>query len=277
MRTEATASRTPTSDLVDAFEHSARSLLALCGELDDSDWSRPTDLPGWSVGDVVAHVAAVECELAGDPVPPALPSYGPHVRDDFARHMENGVAARRDAGRERVVAELADVLPRRLPQLREMTPDDPPVRVPAGKQWDTRTLLSNRVIDVWMHEQDVRRAVDRPGNLGGPGAGVVQATIRRALPYVLAKRAGAVPGQSVRLEVEGALAGTAGAYVGEDGRGRPVRGEDDAAQPTATLRVDWEGAVVLFGGRREPGDVPVTVDGDEDLAARVLAGLRLTP
>jgi uncharacterized protein (TIGR03083 family) len=280
MGTGATASGTgrasATSGFVDAFEHSARSLLALCGELDDADWARPTDLPGWSVGDVVAHIAAVECELAGDPVARPLDSYGPHVRDDFSRHMEDGVAARRGHVREQVVAELAEALPRRLPQLRAMTPDDPPVRVPAGERWDTMTLLSNRVVDVWMHEQDVRRAVQRPGNLDGPGAHVVQGVLRLALPYVLAKRAGATPGQSVRLDVEGALPATISAYVGEDGRGRPGS-DDEGSEPTASVRLDWESAVVLFGGRRDTREVQATVGGDEDLAARVLGGLRLTP
>lgn len=262
--------------LVGAFEHSVRSLLAVCDEIDDEDWARATDLPGWSVGDVVAHIAAIECELAGDPVPPELTDYGPHVRDAFGRHMEDGVAARREAGREKVVADLRDALERRLPQLRALRADDPPQRVPAGKPWDTLTFLSNRAIDTWMHEQDVRRAVGRPGNLDGPGAYVVQETVRRSLPYVLGKRAGAAPGQSVRLEVTGALPTTLAARVADGGRGEEVDPVELTA-PTATARLGWETLVVLFGGRRPLDRVTVEVGGDAALSASVLSGLALTP
>ncbi len=262
--------------LVGAFVHSVRSLLAVCDEMGDDDWDRDTDLPGWSVGDVVAHICAVECELAGDPLSAPQDDYGPHVRDEFGRHMEDGVAARRGMGRAAVVAELRGALDRRVPQLRAMRADDPPQRVPAGKPWDTLTFLGSRVVDAWMHEQDVRRAVGRPGNLDGLGAHVVQATVRRSLPYVLAKRAGAPPGTSVRLDVTGALPTTFAARVTDGGRGEEV-GADDLAAPSATVGLGWDGLVVLFGGRRPLGDVPVETTGDEALAVEVLQGMALTP
>lgn len=262
--------------LVGAFEHSVRSLLTVCATLDDTDWAAATDLPGWSVGDVVAHVSAIECELAGDPVPPPPSEYGPHVRDAFGRHMEDGVAARRTAGREAVVAELRDVLERRLPQLHALREGDPPQRVPAGKPWDTLTFLSNRAVDAWMHEQDVRRATGRPGNLDGPGAYVVLEVVRRALPYVLAKRAGAVPGQSVRVDVGGGVTATLAARVTDEGRG-VVADPVDLPDPSAVVAVTWEGLVTLFGGRRPAGSVPSQVSGDEALAATVLRELALTP
>lgn len=262
--------------LVGAFEHSTRSLLAVCEQLDDGDWAGATDLPGWSVGDVVAHISAIECELAGDPVAPALTDYGPHVRDAFGRHMEGGVAARRAAGREAVVAELRDALERRLPQMRTLREGDPPQRVPAGKPWDTLTFLSNRAIDTWMHEQDVRRATRRPGNLDGPGAYVVQETVRRSFPYVVAKRAGAHPGQSVRVDVAGDLPASLAARVSDEGRGAAV-GPDDLPDPTSRVGLSWEGLVLLFGGRRSPAEVPAEVTGDQALAAAVLSGLALTP
>ena len=145
---------------VDAFEHSVRSLLALAGELAPEDWDRPTDLPGWSVRDVLAHLAAIESELLG------------HVRGDFGRHTEDGVAARRGLPVEDVVAELAGALEERVAAMRAMTGDEPPQVVPAGQPWDTTTLLRNRAFEAWTHEQDVRRAVGRPGNLEvrGPGS-----------------------------------------------------------------------------------------------------------
>jgi uncharacterized protein (TIGR03083 family) len=273
----ATSEATPLmTGLVRAFEHSLRSLLSVCDTLDDADWACATDLPGWTVGDVVAHLSAIECELVGDPVAPPPPDYGPHVRDAFGRHMENGVAARRSVGREAVVAELRDVLDRRLPQLHAMREGDPPQRVPAGRPWDTLTFLSNRAVDAWMHEQDVRRATGRPGNLDGPGAYVVLEVIRRALPYVLAKRAGAAPGRSVRIDVSGDVAAALAARVTDEGRGTAADAGDLPA-PSAVVTVGWEGLVTLFGGRRPADAVPREVTGDEALAATVLRELALTP
>lgn len=89
--------------------------------------------------------------------------------------------------------------------MRAMTGDDPPQVVPAGQPWDTTTLLRNRAFDAWTHEQDVRRAVGRPGNLDDPGARLAQLVLTGVQPYLVAKRAGAGPGQSVRLVVDGAV------------------------------------------------------------------------
>ncbi len=260
---------------VDAFEQSIRSTIDLAGSLDGNDWRRPTDLPGWTVHDTVAHLAAVERELLGHPRPPRLATYGPHVRSAFGRHMEDGVAARRDRSSAEVVAELADALELRLPQMRSMRPEDAPVRVPAGERWSVEQLLRNRAVDAWMHEQDVRRAVGRPGNLDGPGASVVRHVALGALPLLVAKRAGAGPGQSVRLDVVGAQSFTATVVVGEDGRGVLTAGE--VADPSAVIALDWEALVRLFGGRRQAAEVPVDVSGDEGLAGRVLGSLAVTP
>jgi uncharacterized protein (TIGR03083 family) len=259
---------------VDAFEHSVRSLLALTAELAPEDWDRPTDLPGWSVRDVLAHLAAVETELLGRGRAPALTAYGPHVRGAFGRHMEDGVAARRGWPVEDVVAELAGALDERVAAMRAMTGDDPPQVVPAGQPWDTTTLLRNRAFDAWTHEQDVRRAVGRPGNLDGPGARLAQLVMTGALPYLVAKRAGAGPGQSVRLVVDGAVAFDVTVAVGPDGRAAVADGISDA---TATLRTDWATYVRLSGGRVDPDDAAVTVSGDLALADRLLRAMAITP
>lgn len=266
---------------VDAFEQSVRSLLGLAAELDAADWDRPTDLPGWSARDVVAHLAAVETELLGGPVAPPLPAYGPHVRDDFGRHMEDGVAARRSLPVATVVAELAGSLDERLPAMRAMSMDDPPVRVPAGQRWDTERLLRNRAFDAWLHEQDVRRAVDRPGNLDGPGGQLTRLVMLGALPYLVAKVARAQPGESVRIDVHGPVALDATVAVGPDGRAAIVAagttGDGTAETPTVALRTDWETFVRLSGGRVGPDDAAVEISGHRELGRRVISALVVTP
>jgi hypothetical protein len=63
--------------------------------------------------------------------------------------------------------------------------------------------------------------------------------------------------------------------IGDDGRGRPCT--EVPADPTVRLRMDRETFVVLSGGRRRAEDVDVAVEGDEELAGRVLAGMAVTP
>lgn len=126
---------------MDSFEQSVRSLLSVADDLDPEDWRRPTDLPGWSVHDVVSHLAAVEHELLVGEPPPALATYGAHVRDAFGQHMERGVAARRWRPSDDVVAELRSCLEQRLPQMRAMRADEPPTRVVAGEDWETWVRL----------------------------------------------------------------------------------------------------------------------------------------
>jgi uncharacterized protein (TIGR03083 family) len=259
---------------VDAFEQSVRSLLSVAQDLAADDWRRPTDLPGWSVHDVVAHLCAGERELLGEP-PPPLGTYGPHVRDAFGQHMERGVAPRRSLPPEALVDELRTCLAQRLPQMRAMRADQPPTRVIAGEDWGTTELLRNRAFDAWMHEQDVRRAVNLPGNLDGPGALVTRGMLLGALPALVARRAGAVAGQSLRVESSGALSFTADVAIGANGRGAlsPVPLE----KPTAVVRAGWETWVRLLGGRMSPADAVVEIDGDRELAQRLVERLAFTP
>jgi uncharacterized protein (TIGR03083 family) len=262
-------------EYVDSFEQSVRSLLSVADDLDPEDWRRPTDLPGWSVHDVVSHLAAVERELLVGEPPPALATYGAHVRDAFGQHMERGVAVRRGRPSDDVVAELRSCLEQRLPQMRAMRADEPPTRVVAGEDWDATELLRNRAFDSWMHEQDVRRAVTRPGNLDGPGALVTKEMLLGALPVLVARRADAVAGQSLRLESTGALAFSGDVVIGADGRGGLSRVPIE--DPTAIVRADWETWVRLLGGRMSPSDAVVEMDGDRGLAQRLVDGLCFTP
>jgi hypothetical protein len=126
-----------------------------------------------------------------------------------------------------------------------------------------------------MHDQDIRRAVDRPGGLDSAAAAHVAGVFSQSLPYVLGKRAGAEPGQSLVLEVTGAQPQTLAAAVGDNGRG--VALPEPPEDPDVRLTMDFESWIVLAGGRRTPDDVKIAVSGDEDLARRVLAGLAVTP
>lgn len=258
----------------EAFEQTVRSTLALAATFGDGDWERPTECPGWTVKDQLAHLVSVEASLLGDPLPQAEVPEFEHVRNDFGRFLETGVHVRRPVPGPEVAAELADVLERRLARLPGLDPDEP-TTLPNGKEGTYALFMKFRAMDCWTHEQDVRRAVERPGNLGAPAASCFWDLIGAGMPLVVARRAKASPGQSVLFRISGPFERRKAVVVDDDGRGVWADGEPDA--PTVRLDMDWESFVRLAAGRCGPHAVDVKVAGDAELAGRVLAGMALTP
>ncbi|MDN5933550.1 MAG: maleylpyruvate isomerase N-terminal domain-containing protein [Pseudonocardia sp.] len=70
-------------ELVEAYAHAVRSVIDLGRTTHRGDESLPTDCPGWSVLDQVAHVASAEAMVAGEPQPDVDVSAHSHVRHAF--------------------------------------------------------------------------------------------------------------------------------------------------------------------------------------------------
>lgn len=256
---------------VTAWRTSAADVLGLVADLSEDDWHRPTDLPGWDVQDVVAHLAHLEAVLAGHERDEPL---GVQSRTLASDYTEGGVRARRDRPSADVAAELKAAVEHRGRAL-EVLPDDPAAPAsptPGSVEWTWETLLRNRVVDMWCHEQDLRRAIGRTGGLGSAGAQVTTHTFAAGLPYVLGKKVAAGPGTSVLWSITGDVPLEAGAEVGPDGRAAAAT----PADPTATLTMTSETFAVLAAGRRSPDAVTVVIDGDEALGRRVLDAMTLT-
>ncbi|REE98665.1 uncharacterized protein (TIGR03083 family) [Thermomonospora umbrina] len=257
-----------------AWEQTVRSTIALARDLAPAEHDLPTDCPGWTVKDVLAHIVSVERMLLGEPLPDhPLPEGLAHVRNDFGRLMEIGVDVRRSVPGEKVVAELDEVFHLRLDTLPTIDPAAP-TPAPTGEMVPYGMFMAFRAMDCYVHEQDIRRATGRPGNLDAPAAPCARALLLRGLPYVVGKKAAALPGQSVTLEVTGPAAFTVHIEVGPDGRARVT---DPLPAPTTTLTMDWETYLVLSAGRRTPDTVTTAITGDPDLATRLLTAMAVTP
>ena len=160
-----------TTDLqraLDGYADALTSFHALAADLADADWDAPTDCPGWRVREQVAHVLAIELQLSGEPLPPRLSTYPAHVKSPSGEHMEAGIAALADVPPAELVARLGSTIEVHLAQLRalELT-DDTTVVGTLGSPVPLPRFLPIRVLDVWTHGQDVRRAIGRPGGLSG--------------------------------------------------------------------------------------------------------------
>jgi uncharacterized protein (TIGR03083 family) len=246
-------------------------VLGLAGGLSETDWRAATDCPGWTVHDVVAHLAAIEHELATGQRPVVEISGTTAVSE----YTEAGVAERRTMPPADLVEQLRAGVQTRRDLLEASPPDDLSARAdraPGNIGWDWRTLLRNRAIDMWVHEQDIRRALGRPGGMNGPGARLTASTFLAALPFVIARRAAAPAGAVVTLVLDGTHFDFA---VTDDGHCAAV--ESASGLATVTLRMDTEALTILGAGRRDPAIVGVHIDGDRELGARVLAGMAVTP
>ncbi len=261
---------------VDVWWQAVADFTGLLEQVPPEQWSTPTDLPGWDIHACAAHTAHLESVLAGGPEETLELDVPPHVTGLLGLYTEQGVVARRDRTPAELVDEIRTSTGRRHAQLLADPPTDgsaKPTVIFGGVDWSWERLLRNRPLDVWMHEQDVRRAGGRPGGLDSPAARHTADYLLESLGLVLAKRAAAPPGSTLVAEVEGSVPVAFG--VGDDGRGRRL--PELPAGPTVRLTLGREAFVLLAGGRRTAGDVSVLVAGDEELAARILAAMAVTP
>jgi uncharacterized protein (TIGR03083 family) len=206
--------------LVDAYAQTVRAVIDLGHSCSDADFNKDTACPGWTVKDQISHVVGVEEWVGGAPLPRIpIPDYG-HLRSDADRATELHVEARRSMLGKKVVTELETVLAQRLRALTDPGLSlDSIVKSTAGPA-PVRIALRARILDIWTHEQDMRQALGRPGNLDAPGASIFLEQLFDALPRLVARNAGIEPGNVVIIDVTGPVVGRAGVRVeaGEGGK-----------------------------------------------------------
>ena len=264
------------SEYVDVWWQAINDFTDLLEELDEAEWATPTDLPGWDVKAVASHIAHLEGILAGAGEETAEVGEPDHVTGLMGLYTEVGVVNRRDATPDAIINEIRSAATARHTALLADPPTDgsaKPEPIFGGVPWDWRTLLRNRPLDVWMHEQDIRRAVDRPGGMDSPAARHTAEYLAESLGYVLAKRIGSPAGTTAVLEMEGSAPF---AYAVNDA-GRGERLSDVPGEPTVRLRMDREAFIRLAGGRCEPEPGTVSVEGDQELGQRLRDALATTP
>jgi uncharacterized protein (TIGR03083 family) len=266
------------TELVSIWQDTLLSIADLVDQASPEQWSSPTPCPGWSVGDVIAHVIDIEQVLGQEPRPDHAPDFAalPHATGDVGRFTEVGVDWRRGRAPKDVVGELRETIVRRRAQL-DAVPIGGEVLSPFGRPTSMERLLSMRILDTWVHEQDIRAALDRPGGMETPGAIVTLQQFLSGLPKVWAKQAKAPEGATIHLVIADAGRGTeAWAVAGADGVGETCTPVDE---PTVEVTMTWQDYLALSAGREDPPVVlrRVAVRGDGELGERMLAAMTQTP
>lgn len=263
----------------DAWTHSVDAISDLVSSLVEGEWNQRTPCPGWSVRDIVSHVIGLDCEMLGDPRPiHTLPRDLYHVTNEHQRYMEMQVDVRRHHTAPEMTSELEYTVIRRNRQLRnESRQPDTPVRGPLGTEVTLEESMRVRAFDIWVHEQDLRTALGRPGNLDSPGAYVTRDVLLGRLPKIVAKDAGAPANSAVVFDIHGPVEFLRTVRVDADGRGS-IDGTPSLG-PAATLALDWETYFRLACGRVTPEAVAdrLKTEGDPDLTAAILRNFAVTP
>src|SRR6185295_5947606 len=146
-----------------------------------------------------------------------------------------------------VLAEWNELVDLRLDTLRNA--DDAyfeqPMATPTGPG-TMADFLQIRVLDCWIHEQDMRRAVGKPGHLAGPAAEHTIDRLLRTVPIVVGKRAATPEGGAVVIDITGDVSRH---VVCEVTGGRAAIVAAATSEPLATITLDSEAFVVLATGR----------------------------
>jgi uncharacterized protein (TIGR03083 family) len=267
--------------VIGLLDHEWETIEELCFPLSEEQWKEPTALPGWTVQDNLSHLIGTELSLLGETAPDVDVSDHEHVKSDFGADNETWVAERRQRIGKEVFAEYKEIIARRLAQLDAMSDEDldKVVRSPVG-QVPYRDFLRVRVFDCWMHEQDIRRAVHKPGHLDGPVVDVALARFDQALGYVVGKLVAPPEGTTVEFIVNGPRTRVY-PFVVQEGRALVLSAAEAPEHPTVTLGMPLASFVALCGGRWDrqtalkAGGLDVT--GDRNLGAAILDSMGFTP
>ncbi len=266
---------------IDAIAGCCARIDAMCAGLDEAGWHRPTALPAWDVKDVVAHLGSLEAMLLGREEPAHEPAGIAHVRNPLGHLNERMVDRRRSWSGADVLAEFRETTGLRLEQLRNLDEaalaDEVPS--PRGGVVGQGDFIAIRLWDYVVHELDIGEALglDQEAAVDTPSARRVLDEMLMLLPRGAGK-GGVAEGETVVLDIGPPLPRCTAAIV-QAGRGVPA----DPAAGEATLHLRASPAVFLrvASGRRDGATAiaccEVVVDGDAELAARILTAMNVIP
>jgi uncharacterized protein (TIGR03083 family) len=230
----------PAIDTRELIHEVREALLELLEELEDESWAAATINPGWDVHDVALH-------LLGDDVS-WLSSRRDHYRAGGVSTEDFGeLAALIEAANERWVQATRSISPRLTidllrfvggrfddhVQVIDLDSEGSPVGWSGRGPSPTWLDIAREYTERWMHQQQIREAVGRPGLTEPRWLHPVLDIFMRALPRAL-DQAPAWEGVEVTVVVEGPAGGSWSVRRGPD-RWRLVAGA--AAQPEASVRV----------------------------------------
>jgi uncharacterized protein (TIGR03083 family) len=246
-------------------------VILLLRDLTVDDWARPVDPPefaGWTVHDVVVHLAANESLLAaqlGVPVP-GIPETATDNdgRTAQARARHTGRRPAQAVAELEAAAEAADVavIDRGEARLNE------PIEWWGGRT-PTRVALVIRAFETWTHADDIRRSIGTAAVVPPRGSLLTMVHVACGfVPMMLAARGVHHPGRIARLR----FADLGAAWDVDLTMAGGVRPAGDGAVDTEIV-TDAVAACLAASARLDPRELVYEAVGDGQLARDIVDAL----
>lgn len=242
-------------------------------------WDAASPCEGWTNRDVMCHLAAQDTAAA------QLAAGGPAEEFDAFRTANAGdlwvggfndwaVGVRTERSTRDILTDWGRAADALLAGLAAITDEQWTSR---RVQWvagdiGLRYLLQSRIVEWWLHGEDIREGSALEENLQHWPLFLVSDLAIRMLPWSLAQQGLEYPGRSIRVDLEGVGGGTW--HWGLSQSAVPA----DDEKPDAFIE-GRASAFALVAGRRRTVDAvldtgDLVVGGDEDLAFAALGALR---
>ncbi|ONK15648.1 maleylpyruvate isomerase family mycothiol-dependent enzyme [Streptomyces sp. MP131-18] len=267
----------PPMDVRPLFPVERGAFLDLLNTLTAEDWERATVCPGWAVRDVAGHVLhdqvrRLSADRDGHPGPAfepgeALPGYLARTNEDFVR------TARQLS--PRLLVGLLDRLGQELDAMWAGRDLDAPAGLDVswadpGAPAPTWLDVAREYTEYWVHQQQIRDAVGRPGADGPRLLRPVIDAFLRALPHTL-RDAAAAPGTAVTVTVPGPAGGRWTAVRGAERWGlAPAAPDGGRAAAEVELAADTLWRLASRGIEPAVARTRARLRGDEALTGAVL-------
>ncbi len=263
------------NDLIDLLENTWTSTSKLGTQLTEAQWKSPSELPGWTVQDTLSHLVGGERMMQRLPATTHVAAAAAHVKNPMGINNENDVDERRSSSGAQVLAEWNEITALRLQTLRNadeayfsvetMTPTGP------GTVAD---FLHIRILDCWLHEQEMRRSSGILGNESGDCAKHTLSRLIRTIPIVVGKRAATPEGATVAFNITGAMHYSFACTI-TNGRGAVTEGAATDALSTITLESATFFQLATGRVNADESKSKWSIKGDSDIGYRVVSQLNM--
>lgn len=231
-------------------------------DLSDGAWSRPVAPYPWSVHDLLSHLLAAERYTATQLGVPGVGRLPTPAHDDHATFADATIEAERLRAPGDTLADWWDVVGRVRAAAGPASASQRPVAF-HGLTLDADALLVLRGFELWIHGEDVCRAIGTPVAIPSPPAlrSMTDLAVTTLLPLAL-RAVRTATAREVRVVLTGAGGGTWSLAVGDEGA-------------SSLLVMDVVDFCRYAARRHERAELVVDVEGDPELAEDVLAASRL--
>lgn len=257
-------------------------LLELLESLAPGDWDRPTTCALWSVRDIVAHLLDVDLRRLSFQRDGMLPRPDRPIEapGDLVAYLDRlnaeWVAAARRLS-PRVLIELHRFSGPRVAELfQSLDPHAPALFAVAWAGEDSSANwfdVGREYTERWLHQAQIRDAVEAPGLLGREWLHPVLDLFLRALPYAY-RQVGAEPGTAVEIVIEGEAGGT-WSLLREAQGWQLYQGSTDGAAVRLTLSPDTAWRLLSRGIPLDTARRRVALEGDADLVSPFFGALAI--